>query len=63
MKCPNCGAEVKATDTINTEWYHNKYYDYVEGTCEYCESSFTWTEVYTFSHDEDITQIDPNDHL
>lgn len=36
MKCPNCGNEVYAIDTLDSEWIDNEYYDTVEGTCPKC---------------------------
>lgn len=63
MKCPNCGNEVYAVDTFDSEWYNGSYYDDVEGTCPNCGKSWRWTEVYTFERCEDIEEIKENDHL
>ena len=63
MKCPNCGNEVYAVDTLDSEWYNGNYYDAVEGTCPNCGKSYQWTQVYTFERCEDIEEIKDNDHL
>ena len=63
MICPNCKDIVRATDTIDTEWYDNKYYDLVEGTCPNCGKRWSWTEVYIFDYDTDIREINENNHL
>jgi endogenous inhibitor of DNA gyrase (YacG/DUF329 family) len=55
MKCPNCGYEFYAQETLNTEW-DVAYYDYVIGTCPNCNKTYTWTEVYTFERVEDIQE-------
>ena len=60
MKCPNCGETITNSETLNTEWYHNKYYDYLAGTCE-CGKIYTWTEVYEYVRDEDIVEV--NDYI
>ena len=56
MKCPNCGREFYAQETIDTEWEQNAYYDYVIGTCPNCRKTYTWTEVYTLERVEDIQE-------
>lgn len=63
MKCPNCGNLVEAVDTLETEYFNGKYYDYVAGTCPECCKAYEWVEVFNYDHDEDIHEIDPNDHL
>ncbi len=63
MKCPNCGNEVYAVDTLDSEYFNGTYYDTVEGTCPNCGKSYRWTEVYTFERCEDIEEIKENDHL
>lgn len=63
MKCPNCGNEIYAIDTLDSDCYGDAYYDVVEGTCSDCGLSWQWKEVFTFDHVEDIRQIDENDHL
>lgn len=63
MKCPNCGNEVYAVDTLDSEWIDNEYYDTVEGTCPKCGKIWQWEEVYSFSRDYDIREIKQNDHL
>ena len=63
MKCPNCGKFIEATETIDNEYFNGKYYDTVEGTCLNCGKMYSWIEVFNYSHDEDIQEINPNDHL
>lgn len=63
MFCPNCNNYVGASDTIDTEWCDNKYYDNVEGVCPKCGKMWNWTEVYIFDHDEDVHEINENNHL
>ena len=57
MKCPNCGETITNGEIINTEFYHGAYYDYMEDSCEKCNKFFTWSEVFKYSHDEDITEL------
>jgi len=64
MKCPNCNcSNLRAVDTLDTEYYNGSYYDVVEGTCPDCGKSWRWVEVYTFDHYEDMEGIEINDHL
>lgn len=64
MKCPNCGCpNLRAIDTLDTEYDSGSYYDVVEGTCPDCGKSWRWVEVFTFDHYEDIEGIEINDHL
>ncbi len=63
MKCLNCGNEVYAVDTLDSEWELGRYYDTVEGTCPNCGKSWRWVEVYTFDHCEDVEGIEIDDHL
>jgi len=63
MKCPICGGNVRAIDTLASEWELGRYYDTVEGTCSDCGKSWQWVEVYTFDHCEDIIPIKVNGHL
>ena len=63
MKCPNCGNEVYAVDTFDSEWENGRYYDTVEGCCRQCGKIWQWVEVYVFSHCEDIEGVEIDDHL
>ena len=63
MKCPNCGNEVYAIDTFDSDCYGDSYCDSVEGTCSNCGKSWRWLEVYTFDHCEQIEEIKENGHL
>lgn len=64
MKCPNCGcSNLRAVDTLDTEYDSGSYYDSVEGTCPDCGKSWRWIEVFTFDRYEDIEEIKINDHL
>ena len=64
MKCPNCGcSDLRAVDTLDSEWDCGKYYDTVEGTCPDCGKSWRWIEVYTFEREMNIEPIDSDDHL
>lgn len=64
MKCPNCGcSNLRAEDTLDTEYYKGSYYDVVDGTCPDCGKSWRWVEVFTFDHYEDIIELNINDHL
>lgn len=63
MKCPNCGNEFYATDSIDTEYYDNKYYESVFGRCPNCRKAYKWKEVYVFSYEENICEVDKDDHL
>jgi endogenous inhibitor of DNA gyrase (YacG/DUF329 family) len=57
MACPNCGAPVFADETIDDEWWGNQFDARVRGTCSHCKKSWEWTEVFNYSHDEDIKEI------
>ena len=63
MKCPNCGNEIYAIDTLDSDCSGDSYFDFVEGTCHNCGKSWRWIEVFTFDHYEDIEEINKNDHL
>lgn len=64
MKCPNCGcSNLRAIDTLDSDYYGNFYQDVVEGTCPDCGKSWRWIEVFTFDHCENIEEINENDHL
>lgn len=63
MKCPNCGCFVSAQAIEDSDWMTDIYFDFVEGTCPKCGKSYAWKEIYKYDHDEDIQEIDPNDHL
>ena len=63
MKCSNCNHLVEATETLDTEYFNGKYFDYVEGACPNCGKAYNWVEVFKYDHDEDIHEINPNDHL
>lgn len=64
MKCPNCGcSDLRAVDTLDTEFFNDAYHDVVEGTCPDCGKSWQWVEVFTFDHYENIEEIETNDHL
>ena len=54
MKCPNCGNEIYAIDTLDSDCSGDSYFDYVEGTCPNCGKSWRWIEVFTFDHYENI---------
>lgn len=57
MVCPNCGTIITNTDLIDTEWYDNNYYDNMIGTCENCNKTYTWSEVFIYSHDVDVQEV------
>ena len=57
MICPKCNREITNLDTLETEWYKGKYYDYMMGSCDKCETVYTWTEIYIHDHDEDIKEF------
>lgn len=63
MKCPNCGNEIYATNTFDSDCYGDSYCDYVEGTCSNCGKSWRWLEIFTFDHYEEVEEIKENDHL
>ena len=63
MKCPNCGNEIYAIDTCDSDCGDNSYYDLVEGTCSNCGKSWRWIEVFTFDHIEQVEEIKEDDHL
>ena len=63
MKCPNCSGIVREVDTLDSEYFGNKYYDTVEGICSKCGKIWRWKEVYTFDHYEDIEGIEIDGHL
>ena len=64
MRCPFCGClDLRAVDTLDTEYFNNSYHDVVEGTYPDCGISWRWVEVYTFDHYEYIEEIKTNDHL
>ena len=64
MKCPNCGySNLRAVDTLDTEYDSDSYYDVVEGTCPECDKSWRQVEVFTFDHYEDIEGLEIDDHL
>ena len=60
MKCPNCGSPVHEVNTINTEYYNDSYYD---STCPDCGKSWSWVEVFTFDHYEDLEETEIDAHL
>lgn len=62
MKCPNCGNEIYAIDTLDNDCSGDSYFDFVEGTCRNCGKSWRQIEVFTFDHYEDIEEIKENDH-
>jgi hypothetical protein len=57
MICPNCGTLVKSDNLVNNDWNEGRYYDYVTGECNKCHKYWQWTEVFNYSHDEDIEEI------
>lgn len=64
MRCPFCGClDLRAVDTLDTEYFNDSYHDVVEGTCPDCGMSWRWVEVFTFDHYEDIEGIEIDDHL
>ena len=63
MKCPNCGTHVYAVDTLDIEWQGDSYYDVVEGCCRTCGKVWQWEEVYKYERDQNIHEINENDHL
>lgn len=63
MICPNCGREFYTCDTLDTEWYLGKYYDYVIGTCPDCGHTYKWTEKYIFDSIEDVEEINAEETL
>ena len=40
MKCPNCGNEIYAIDTLDNDCSGDSYFDFVEGTCRNCGKSW-----------------------
>jgi len=63
MKCPNCGNEIYAIDTCDSDCSGDSYFDCVEGTCSNCGKSWRWIEVFTFDHIEQVEEIKEDDHL
>ena len=63
MICPNCGREFYSHETLDTEWFHNKYYDYMIGDCPNCGKRYRWTEVYKFDRVEDVEEVNKVDEI
>lgn len=65
MKCPNCEEYIRVIDTFDAEFFGNTYEVKVEGICQNCHKTWTWTEFYTYSHatkPEEVTEEDiPDD--
>ena len=57
MKCPNCGKTITNFEILDTEFYHNAYYDKMIGTFKNCNKTYAWSEVFTYSHDTDAEEI------
>lgn len=64
MRCPFCGClDLRAVDTLDTEYFNDSYHDVVKGTCPDCGKSWRWIEVFSFDREINIEPIDSNDHL
>ncbi len=57
MTCPKCSTKIFVDEYLDQEFYNGKYYDSVEGRCPLCGKWYRWTEVFQYSHDENIEEI------
>jgi len=57
MICPNCGSTVTGDHLEENDWNNGAYYDLVTGTCHNCHKNWQWTEVFYYSHDDNIEEI------
>lgn len=48
VKCPHCKVELINTDSINSEYAGDSYFDSMIGECPECKKVFRWTEQYKF---------------
>ena len=63
MRCPNCGETVLFEDVVDTEYHNQAYYAIGYGTCPKCNKTWGWTEVLAYARDEDIREMEDDDHL
>lgn len=59
LNCPNCNT-VFTGEVVSSDWALNTYYDYIVGTCPECKHRFIWTDVFKYSHTEDIMDVTDN---
>lgn len=62
MKCPNCGYELRVV-YVDEEQRDEKYFQYYEGVCSKCGSSYEWYDMYEYTESSSPQRIDPNNHL
>lgn len=57
-KCPNCKEEeVLFQEVIEMKYDDEGTYLRVKGECLECGKRYHWTEVYEFSHNENIEEV------
>ena len=58
IKCPDCNVELNWEDVIDTEWREpDVLANICEGSCPICKKTFQYTDIYKFSHAENIKRI------
>ena len=55
-KCSRCDVELEYDDCIDTELEDGRMLNTCTGYCPRCKRTFTWTDVYEFSHYEDLRE-------
>lgn len=63
MNCPVCHAYIGEVECIESELDTNCYYynRYMCGRCSNCGRTYSWIDVYVFSHTEHIEEVQPDD--
>ena len=62
VNCPKCGRPLY-TETFDSEFEDDTYYDYNWACCDWCNKAWKWTNIYKFFDATEMEEIDPNDHL
>lgn len=61
MDCPNCDTYIYDAEIKDTEWIGMSCYGHMCGRCSVCGKAYTWVEVFTFSHIENIEEVQPDE--